>query len=98
MAGAVAQYRVDVGTFDGTGGSMRARQFIRIVDQAIASSGITVQRMAAIVQAALKGAAALWLETRQSLGTAGLDSWATIVMQEGSPQHCFSVSSLGYSP
>jgi hypothetical protein len=78
MAGAVAQYRVDVGMFDGTGGSMRARQFIRIVDQAIASSGLTVQRMAAIVQSALRGAAALWFETRQSLGTAGLDSWTTL--------------------
>ena len=78
LAQAQAQYRVDIGTYDGQGGSVKARQFLRNVDRAIAASGITGERMASLVQSALRGDANLWLETKQGLHVAGLDAWVTL--------------------
>lgn len=73
-----AQYRIDIGHFDGLGGSLAARSFVHDVDNAIAASGVTPERMAGIVRGALRGAARAWIETAQELGTAGLASWTTL--------------------
>jgi hypothetical protein len=75
---AAAQYKLDVGTFDGTGGSLKAKAFIRDVDNAIAASGVTPERMSGIVRGALRGEARLWIDTMEEMGTGGLGSWTTL--------------------
>jgi hypothetical protein len=73
-----AQYRIDVGTFTGTGGSLQAKAFLRKVDNAAQAGEVEGPRMAGIVKNALKGTAEKWLENQISLGTAGLDNWNTL--------------------
>lgn len=75
---AQGQYKIDIGHYDGTGGSLRARSFIGDVDNALAASAVADARMAGIVRSALRGDARLWLDTQVSLGTAGLGLWSTL--------------------
>jgi hypothetical protein len=73
-----AQFRIDLGQYNGSGGSLQAKAFIRKVDNAQEAGDVAGERMAGMVKNALKGVAEMWLETQQALGTAGLDNWGTL--------------------
>jgi hypothetical protein len=74
----MATYKVEIGHYDGQGGSLRARAFIADVDNAIIAGGITDARMAGLAKTALRGEARTWLETQVQLETAGLGLWSTL--------------------
>ena len=73
-----AQYRVDIGTYDGQGGNVRARAFVRDVETARLSSGMADANVAGIVRAAMRGDARIWIDTQDLIGTAGLGLWTTL--------------------
>jgi hypothetical protein len=75
---AQAQYRVDIGKFNGKGGSLPAKAFLRNVDAAIDASGMTPARMAGVVRQALEGDAKAWFDNEADQAAAGLNSWTTL--------------------
>jgi hypothetical protein len=78
QAAAQAQYKLDIGTYDGTGGTLKAKSFIADVNAAVQASGMADARMAGVVRSALRGDARLWIETQDALGTVGLGLWTTM--------------------
>jgi hypothetical protein len=74
----MATYKVDIGHFDGQGGTLRAKAFISDVDNALIAGNITDVRMAGLVKAALRGEARTWMDTQVDLRTPGLDAWSTL--------------------
>jgi hypothetical protein len=76
MAG--TNLRLELGSFDGSGGPIAAKRFLKAADRAMISGEIDGPRMAAIVGSLLKGDARIWYDAEEDANTPGLEDWATL--------------------
>ena len=60
---AQATYKIEIGIYNGRGGTIAAKAFVHTIELACAAGNVQDQRLAGIVKLALREGAKLWMNT-----------------------------------